>query len=268
MSQSAILNIRDLHISFASEKSVMPVVRGIDLQVCPGEAFALVGESGSGKSVTALSILQLLSSSARITQGHIWFDGEIIHTKTSQEMQQIRGKKIGMIFQDPMTALNPTMTIGRQISEILCYHKGLTHRQARERATQLLGEVGIPTPKERYHAFPFQLSGGMRQRAMIAMALACQPKLLIADEPTTALDVTIQAQILQLLQKAQREYGMSLLLITHDLGVVAGVCDRAAVMQQGQIVETASVETLFSNPQHAYTQSLLDSRQGGIHATS
>ncbi len=259
---SPLLQITNLHVAFATDSGRREVVHGIDLKLERGEILGLVGESGSGKSVTAQAIIGLLGTAGKMTQGEIFFDGERLDTKTLRELQHIRGKKIGMVFQDPMRSLNPTVSIGRQIAEMLVVHDRLSRRKAQARALELLAEVGIAEPDRRYHAYPFQLSGGMCQRVMIAIALACRPLLLIADEPTTALDVTIQAQILELLQAACRDSGMSLLLITHDLGIVAGSCDRAAVMQHGRIVEMAAVENLFAAPCHPYTQALLAARAG------
>lgn len=260
-----LLKVSDLHVCFNKDKSNYSVLHGIDLEVSKGEAFALVGESGSGKSVTALAILQLLGSSGKIVQGDISYEGESLLNKNTQELQLIRGKKIGMVFQDPMASLNPTLTIGWQIAESLIYHEHLSYPAARRQAIDLLNQVGISDSASRYKAYPFQISGGMQQRVMIAMALARSPSLLIADEPTTALDMTVQAQILGLLQKIKKEHRMSLLLITHDLGVVANICERVAVMQMGKIVETADVETLFYSPQHPYTRALLSAKQEQTH---
>jgi len=254
---SPLLIIRDLHVVFSSAQGPLKVVHGLNLELNRGEILGIVGQSGSGKSVTAQAVVQLLGNTGQITQGEIWFDGECISSKSQSQMLSIRGKKIGMVFQDPMTALNPTLSIGWQLSETLVYHERLSHRQARHRAMEILDSVGIAEPEMRYDAYPFQLSGGMRQRIMIAIAIACKPKLIIADEPTTALDVTIQAQILELLQKSCREADMSLLLITHDLGIVASICDRAAVMHNGTIIETNLVESLFASPIQPYTRSLL-----------
>lgn len=252
-----LLNISDLHLEFITPNAGQKVLNGVTLQIKNGESLALVGESGSGKSITALSILGLLGGYARITHGSISFDGESIHDKTSQQLLPMRGKKIGMIFQDPMTSLNPTLNVGWQIAETLVFHEKISTSDARLKAIELLNLVGIGDAKARYDAYPFQLSGGMRQRVMIAIALACNPKLLIADEPTTALDVTVQAQIFDLLQKIRREKGMALLLITHDLSIVRGMCEHIAVMQHGKVVETSSVESLFANPVHPYTQTLI-----------
>ena len=264
-----LLSLRDLHFAFKGMSGPMygqrEILHGINLDVQPGEALALVGESGSGKSVTALAIMQLLGDAGAITSGEIIFNGEAIHTFTAREMSRLRGSKMGMVFQDPMTSLNPTMTIGRQIAEVLTTHENMSQDSAKKHAIDLLKRVGISDAAERYAYYPFQLSGGMRQRVLIAMAIACKPALLIADEPTTALDVTIQAQILDLLRQLRQETGTALLFITHDLGIVASLCDRAAVMQQGKIVETASVDVLFSRPEHPYTRTLLQARHGDLN---
>lgn len=256
-----ILNIEDLHVSFKRNQLLHPVLFGINLDIYAGESVALVGESGSGKSVTAQAILQLLGNAGVITSGQIYFENELLQSKSQKEMTGIRGKKIGMIFQDPMTSLNPTLSIGWQIAEMLIVHQHLSPHAARLQAIALLKRVGIPDASQRYHAYPFELSGGMCQRVLIAIALSCQPTLLIADEPTTALDVTLQAQILQLLKEIRQETRMSLLLISHDLAIVASLCDRAAVMENGKIVEMNAVEKLFGNPQHPYTRRLLDAKE-------
>lgn len=261
-----ILSIKDLHVSFKSDHGLLPVLCGVDLDIHRGEALALVGESGSGKSVTAQAILQLLGRSGIHTKGEIFFEDAPLHTKSQKEMEAVRGKKIGMIYQDPMTSLNPTLTIGWQIAEMLRVHDGVSRKAARLGAIELLKRVGIADAEHRYDAYPFQLSGGMRQRVLIAMALACRPTLLIADEPTTALDVTIQAQILELLRQVQQEMGMTLLLITHDLAIVASLCDRIAVMNGGKIVEFNTVDNIFYSPQHPYTMALLEAkRQGAVN---
>lgn len=259
MCLSPLLEIQNLHLSFATDYGISRVLCGVDLSIAPGETLALVGESGSGKSMTAQAILQLFGPSASITEGTIHFKEKPLHNKTAKEMRAIRGKEIGMIFQDPLHALNPTLTVGTQISETLRLHKQLSRQEARRETISLLQQVGIADAVQRYDAYPFQLSGGMRQRVCIAMAIACRPALLIADEPTTALDATIQSQILQLLKQVQKESGMSLLLITHDLGVVASLCDRAAVMNRGKIVEVGSVDEIFYAPKHPYTQTLIKS---------
>jgi ABC-type dipeptide/oligopeptide/nickel transport system ATPase component len=252
-----LLAINNLHVEFLSGLKKTNVLHGINLSMAKGELHALVGESGSGKSVTGMAIMQLLGAHGRISQGEIWLEGEALHQKDSCEMQKIRGKHISMIFQNPMTALNPTLCVGYQIAEGLIYHEKLSSRQAKKATLDLLADVGIGWPKERYSAYPFQLSGGMCQRIAIAIALAGNPTLLIADEPTTALDATVQAQILQLLQKVMRDRGMSILLITHDLELVAAYSDHVSVMLEGRIVEDAPVPQLFSGPRHPYTRQLL-----------
>lgn len=255
-----LLTINNLSVSFQTYQGRVEALSNISFSVAPQETVAIVGESGCGKSVTAQSILQLIPTPpGKIEEGSIFFDGEELLTKSKHEMKKIRGNKIGMIFQDPMTSLNPTMPIGKQIMEGMRKHQSLSATQAKERVFELLHLVGIPDPEKRFNHYPHECSGGMRQRVVIAIALACNPKLLIADEPTTALDVTIQAQILDLMKKIQRQTGTSIILITHDLGIVAGMCDRVLVMYGGKIVESADVESLFRNPLHPYTQGLLKS---------
>lgn len=255
-----LLNVQNLCVSFQTHAGKVEAVRDVSFTVESRETVAIVGESGCGKSVTAQSILQLIPSPpGKIEKGSICFDGEELLTKSKREMEHIRGNKIGMIFQDPMTSLNPTMPIGKQIMEGVKKHQLLSTKQAKERVFELLHLVGIPDPQKRFYNYPFEFSGGMRQRVVIAIALACNPKLLIADEPTTALDVTIQAQILDLMKKIQVQTGTSIILITHDLGIVAGMCDRVLVMYGGKIVETSDVESLYRNPLHPYTQGLLRS---------
>jgi oligopeptide/dipeptide ABC transporter ATP-binding protein len=234
-------------------------VDGVDLDIRAGEVLGLVGESGSGKSVTARAIMGLVPMPpGKLVSGRILFDGDDLTALPERAMEELRGGRIAMIFQDPMTFLNPLYTAGDQVSEAIRRHQGLGRAAARAEVIRLFREVGIPTPEHRYAAYPHQLSGGLRQRVMIAMALSSRPELLIADEPTTALDVTIQAQILTLLQELQQEYGMSILLITHDLGVVAEMCDRVAVMYAGRIVEQAPINVLFDDPEHPYTVGLMD----------
>jgi oligopeptide transport system ATP-binding protein len=255
-----ILEVKDLHVSFHTYAGEVKSVRGVNFTVKKGETVAIVGESGCGKSVTAQSIMQLLPQPPAVyKQGSINFNGQDLLLKSEREMQKIRGNDIGMIFQDPMTTLNPTMKVGDQIAESLIKHQGLSRGDAHKRAVEILRMVGIPQPDKRANQYPHEFSGGMRQRGMIAIALACTPKLLIADEPTTALDVTIQAQILELMKELQDRTGTSIILITHDLGVVADMCDRVVVMYAGQVIETGTVDEIFYNPQHPYTQGLLKS---------
>jgi len=234
-------------------------VDGVSFYLDEGELLGLVGESGCGKSITALSVMRLIGSPGRIAGGEIWFDGENLLAASEERMREIRGDDVAMIFQDPMTSLNPVYTVGEQIAEALRLHRGMSRKEAREAAIAAMREVAIPDPARRANDYPHQLSGGMRQRVMIAMALACDPKLLIADEPTTALDVTIQAQILELLDGLRKSRQLAVLLITHDLGVVAEVADRVAVMYTGRIVEESPVEELFARPKHPYTEGLLQS---------
>lgn len=255
---AAMLAIENLETSFTQSGKKVTVVKDISLSIEPGETLGVVGESGCGKSVTSLSIMQLLGRNAEMT-GSIRFNETDLLRLNEKEMQAIRGNQIAMIFQEPMTSLNPLHKVGKQISEPLRHHLSLSKHLAKERTIQLLKEVGIPRPDEIYHEYPHQLSGGMRQRVMIAMAMACNPRLLIADEPTTALDVTIQAQILELMKKVREEHGTSILLITHDLGVVAEMCHRVIVMYAGQVVEEAEVNSLFANPKHPYTIGLMKS---------
>ena len=256
-----LLEVRDLQTTFTLSKSLsVRAVDGVSFDVHKGETLAIVGESGSGKSVTSLSIMGLLpKDSGRVSGGSIKLNGREITTLSDSAMRKIRGKKIGMVFQEPMTSLNPVHTIGQQISEMIIRHENLTKAKARIRAIEMLHLVGIPEPKIRIDNYPHQLSGGMRQLAMIAMALACEPSILIADEPTTALDVTIQAQILELMQNLQDKLGMAIIFITHDLGVVAEVADRVVVMYAAQVVEAASVTDIFEQPRMPYTAGLINS---------
>ncbi|WP_339259198.1 ABC transporter ATP-binding protein [Lysinibacillus sp. FSL K6-3209] len=253
-----ILEIQDLRVSFITGESEFEAVKGVNFYVNKGETVGIVGESGSGKSVTARSIMRLLPSPPSfLKSGTILFQGDNLVTQSEKQMEAIRGKDISMIFQDPMTSTNPTIRVGEQIAEGLMKHQKLSKKQAYEKTIELLKSVGIKNSEERYHQYPHEFSGGMRQRVMITMALACNPALLIADEPTTALDVTIQAQILSIMKQIQERLGTSIILITHDLGVVAGMCDRVIVMKEGEIVEEGTTEEIFANPQHPYTKRLL-----------
>ena len=263
MPDGPLLRIEALNTGFDQDGRYVPAVIDVDLHVEAGETLCLVGESGSGKSLTALSVLRLIQRPGRIASGKILYNGRDLMTLSEREMQDIRGRHISLIFQEPMTALNPVFTIGNQIEETLLIHKCATRRTAREKAIELLDAVSIPEPHKRVRDYPHQLSGGLRQRALIAMSLACEPSLVIADEPTTALDVTIQAQILDLLRTLQKKMGLGLLLITHDLGVVAEMADRVAVMYAGRIVEEAPVRLLFEDPKHPYTRGLMASMPGG-----
>ncbi len=254
-----ILSIENLRIHFETFAGEVQAIRGVNLKLEKGETLALVGESGSGKSVTAKSVMKLLSNNAVVKEGAIIFKGENILEKSERDMQSIRGKKIAMIFQDPMTSLDPTMKIGKQITEVIMKHEKASKEEADKRAEELLELVGIPNAKERMKQYPHQFSGGQRQRIVIAIALACNPDVLIADEPTTALDVTIQAQILELLKELQQQFQMAIIFITHDLGVVANVADRVAVMYAGKVVEVGTADEVFYNPQHPYTWGLLRS---------
>jgi len=255
-----LLEVNNLCVSFRTYLGRVQAVRDVSFSVDYGETVAIVGESGCGKSVTAQAIMGLIPSPpGKVDQGSISFEGSELLLKSRREMERIRGKEVGMIFQDPMTSLNPTMRVGKQIMEGLIKHRGLSKREARHQAIEILKLVGINDPSRRLDQYPHEFSGGMRQRAIIAIALACEPKLLIADEPTTALDVTIQAQILDLMKKIQQKTRTSIILITHDLGIVAGMCDRVLVMYAGEIVERGSVEQIFNSPCHPYTQGLLRS---------
>ena len=256
----ALLEIENLQVEFKTDKGIARAIDGVSLEVSEGETLGLVGESGSGKSVTSLSIMGLIPQPpGRIVGGDIRFGGRSLQTLSEKQYRALRGNDIAMIFQEPMTALNPVFTVGNQIIDVLRRHKQLSRKAARARAIELLAEVGIPAPDKRVDEYPHQLSGGMRQRVVIAMALSCDPKLLIADEPTTALDVTIQAQVLELIAQLSKDHGTATILITHDLGVVAEVCDRAAVMYCGRIVETGDVADIFERPEHPYTRGLINS---------
>jgi oligopeptide/dipeptide ABC transporter ATP-binding protein len=254
-----LLDVRGLRTSFHTSDGVVRAVTGVDFHVNRGEVMGLVGESGCGKSVTSLSILRLIAPPGRIEAGEVIFDGTDLLKVPERNMRELRGERISMIFQQPTSSLNPVYDVGMQLGEVLEIHRAMKRRDARARAEELLAMVGIPDPKRRIDAFPHELSGGMAQRVMIAMALACEPELLIADEPTTALDVTIQAQILDLMRTLQRETNTAMILITHDLGVVAEMCDRVAVMYAGEIVEETTVNNLFEDPKHPYTRGLIGS---------
>ena len=256
---SPLLDVRNLSTSFFTEKGEVRAVQDVSFTIDPGQTLALVGESGCGKSVTALSIMRLIEAPGRIVNGSILFKGRNLTTLSDQELRHIRGQAIGMVFQEPMTSLNPVFTIGDQIGEVLNIHTTLSKTEIRDEVIRLLEKVRIPSAAQRYDQYPHEMSGGMKQRVMIAMALACKPDLLIADEPTTALDVTIQAQILDLLKTLQQEMGMAILLITHNLGVVAQFAQDVIVMYASQIAERASTNELFQNPAHPYTRALLHS---------
>ena len=257
-----LLQLEDLHTEIRLRSATVYPLSGVSLTVEAGECLGIVGESGSGKTMTALSIMQLLPPGGHITGGRILLDGQVISTLDDNAMRHVRGNEIGMIFQDPLTSLNPTMTIGDQIAETVRLHRGAGKQEALARAVEVLSLVGMPRPAERVRAYPHQLSGGMRQRVMIAMALACEPRLVIADEPTTALDVTIQKQILELLDDLRKRLGMAVILVTHDLGVIAGRADRAAVMYAGRVMEETSTTRLFGNPRHPYTEALFQALPG------
>lgn len=255
-----MLEVQDLRVEFRTPDGVVPAVRGVSFHVARGETVGLVGESGSGKSATALALMRLIPSPpGRVAGGTVRLDGEDLLRKSEREMQKIRGRRMAMVFQDPFSALNPTMTLGEQVAEPIWLHTDVSRAEARARALRLLQAVHLPEPELRYRQYPHQVSGGQRQRVMIAMAFAGDPELLIADEPTTALDVTVQAQVLALMQEMQQRVSTGILLITHDLSIVAQVCDRVLVMYAGQIVESGAVELIFRAPKHPYTQGLLAS---------
>jgi len=260
LSKEALVEVKNLKTYFYTEEGVVKAVDGVDYEIYPGETLGIVGESGCGKSVTSLSIMRLVESPpGRIEAGEINFDSRDLTKIPEKEMRKIRGNDISMIFQEPMTSLNPVYTVGDQIMEAIILHKKVDKKEARRQAIDMLQKVGIPLPEQRVDEYPHQLSGGMRQRVMIAMALSCDPQLLIADEPTTALDVTIQAQILELMNSLKESYGMAIMMITHDLGVIAEVSDRVAVMYAGKVVEYTDVDTLFEDPKHPYTWGLMNS---------
>lgn len=259
MENEKLLEVHNLRTSFFVEEGEVKAVDGVSFSISKGETLGIVGESGSGKSITALSLLRLVQRPGEIVGGEIIFKGENLLKKTPREMRGMRGNQISMIFQEPMTSLNPVYTVGDQVAEAYQVHHQISKKEAMAKALDMLKLVGIPSPEKRLHQYPFELSGGMRQRIMIAIALACRPELLLADEPTTALDVTIQAQILELIKELQQKLDMSVMIITHDLGVVAETCDYVAVMYCGKVVEYADVHTLFNQPKHPYTVGLLNS---------
>ncbi|MBQ2775408.1 MAG: ABC transporter ATP-binding protein [Clostridia bacterium] len=258
----ALLEVRDLHTSFFTDAGEVKAVNGVSFSLEKGKILGIVGESGSGKSVTSYSIMQILSKAGKIVSGSIKLDGQELIGANEKVMKTVRGNKISIIFQDPMTSLNPTYTIGKQLMEAILLHTDRDKKQAHARAVEMLKLVNVNEPEKRMKQYPFELSGGMRQRVMIAMALACEPDILIADEPTTALDVTIQAQILELMKSLQKELGMAIILITHDLGVVAQMCDEVIVMYAGSICEQGTADEIFYNPCHEYTKGLLKSLPG------
>ncbi len=255
----ALLEVKDLRTSFFTDAGEVKAVNGVSFNLERGKVLGIVGESGSGKSVTAYSIMQILAGTGKIVGGSIKLDGQELVNSGEKVMKTVRGNKVSIIFQDPMTSLNPTYTIGKQLTEAILLHTERNKKQAKERAVEMLRLVNVNEPEKRMKQYPFELSGGMRQRVMIAMALACEPDILIADEPTTALDVTIQAQILELMQSLQKELGMAIIMITHDLGVVAQMCDEVIVMYAGSICEQGTADEIFYNPQHEYTKGLLRS---------
>ncbi|MDQ0072854.1 peptide/nickel transport system ATP-binding protein [Variovorax boronicumulans] len=271
----ALLRVQDLHVEFKTRRGQALVLNGVDFEIRAGETLCVVGESGCGKSMTALALLRLIPSPpGRIRDGRVLFQGEDLVQASDARMREVRGNRISMIFQEPMTSLNPVFTVGDQIGESLQLHAGLNAREARQRAIEMLRQVGIPAPERRVDEYPHQLSGGMRQRVMIAMALACRPDILIADEPTTALDVTVQAQIFDLLRELQREKGTAIMFITHDMGAVAEMADRVMVMYAGRVIEQGTTEQVLSEPGHPYTRGLIDclpelgssaAREGDVH---
>ena len=254
-----LLSVRDLHTCFKTDAGIVSAVNGVSYDLNPGEILGIVGESGSGKSVSAYSIMQILADNGNIASGQVLYKGEDISKWDEKQMRHFRGKCCSIIFQDPMTSLNPVFTVGNQISEAIKLHTDKKGKAVKERAIEMLELVGINEPEKRYKQYPFELSGGMRQRVMIAMALACEPDILIADEPTTALDVTIQAQILEQIQEIQKKMGMAVILVTHDLGVIADMCDNIVVMYGGRICERGTADEIFYNPKHEYTKGLLRS---------
>ncbi|WP_060206583.1 ABC transporter ATP-binding protein [Sporosarcina koreensis] len=254
-----LLTVKELNVGFVNKGQTIPVLSDVEFTVKKGETLCIVGESGCGKSLTSLAIMGLIPKNGEIMKGEILFKGEDLVKKTKKEISQIRGKQISMIFQEPMTSLNPVHTVGKQIAESVRLHEGVGKKQAMEKAVEMLRLVGIPSPEKRVHDYPFEMSGGMRQRVMIAMALVCNPNLLIADEPTTALDVTTQAQILGLMGRLKKELDMSIVMITHDLGVVSQIADRVIVMYAGKVIEVSETMDLIENPKHPYTRGLIES---------
>ena len=254
MSNQNLLEIKELHVNLMTTGGIIYAVQGVNLEIREGEIHGIVGESGCGKSMTIKSVMRLHDEKKTEYQGEILFQGEDILRKTSKEMQRIRGKEVAMIFQDPMVSLNPIMKVGEQIAELIRTKEKADKKQAKEKALQMIEKVGVLPPEKRYEQYPFEMSGGMMQRIMIAMGMSCHPRLLIADEPTTALDVTIQAQILDLMKELQQEHGTSIMIVTHNLGVVAEICDRVTVMYAGKAVETAEVAEIFDSPKHPYIQ--------------
>ena len=259
MSEMPLLSVRNLHTSFFTDAGEVKAVNGISYNLDAGKVLGIVGESGSGKSVSAYSVLQILTDTGRVTEGEVLFKGEDILKYSKQQMQKFRGSRISIIFQDPMTCLNPTFSIGSQLREAIRIHTNRTPDEVKARALEMLQLVGVNEPEKRLRQYPHELSGGMRQRVMIAMALACEPDILIADEPTTALDVTIQAQILELMQSLQKKLGMAIIMITHDLGVIADMCDEIIVMYGGKVCERGTADEIFYNPRHEYTKGLIRS---------
>ncbi len=259
MSNAPLLQVKNLHTSFITDAGEVMAVNGISYNLDRGKVLGIVGESGSGKSVSAYSVMRILTDNGRVTEGQVLFNGEDILKYTPQQMQSFRGSRISMIFQDPMTCLNPVFTVGSQLREAIRIHTDRTKEQINARALEMLQLVGVNEPEKRLKQYPHELSGGMRQRVMIAMALACEPDILIADEPTTALDVTIQAQILELMQSLQRKMGMAIIMITHDLGVIADICDEIIVMYAGKVCERGTADEIFYNPRHEYTKGLIRS---------
>ena len=259
MSEAPLLQVKNLHTSFTTDSGTVSAVNGMSFNLDRGKVLGIVGESGSGKSVTAYSLMRILTDNGHVTEGEVLFNGEDVLKYSEQQMHSFRGSRISMIFQDPMTSLNPVYTVGNQLREAIRIHTDRTPEQIRERALEMLTLVGVNEPEKRLKQYPHELSGGMRQRVMIAMALACEPDILIADEPTTALDVTIQAQILELMQDLQKKMGMSIIMITHDLGVIADICDEIIVMYAGRVCERGTADEIFYNPCHEYTKGLIRS---------